>query len=137
MVRDFLDRFEEQSPYFPHRIKTRLNLTLVSGMLASPVIDQWIVPRLNEIENLTAEVKTINNVFYGDSVTVTGLLTGQDIYHQLREQIAGDIILLPANCINFEGVFLDDWTPAMLQARLKKTIEFIDTDFVSFIEKLK
>ncbi len=137
MAREFIDRFEEQSSHFPHRIKTRLELTLVSGVLAAPIINRWVIQRLNEIENLTAKVQTVKNEFYGNSVTVTGLLTGQDILNQLRDQAAGDIILLPANCINFDGIFLDDWTPAMLQTRLKKPIEIIDNDFVTLIEKFK
>lgn len=137
MARDFIDRFEEQSSHFPHRIKARLELTLVSGVLAAPILNRWVVPRLNQIENLTVKVQTIENKFYGNSVTVTGLLTGQDIYNQLPDQLSSDIIILPANCINFDGIFLDNWTPEILQTRLQKPIEFIDTDFVSFIEKYK
>ncbi len=136
MVREFIDRFEEQSSHFPHRINTRFELTLVSGVLAAPIINHWVVPRLNRIENLTARVQTIRNEFYGNSVTVTGLLTGQDIYNQLRNQKTGDIILLPANCINFDGIFLDDWTPAMLQTKLQRPVEIIDNDFIALIQKL-
>jgi len=136
LARDFIDRFEEQSSHFPHRIKTSLELTLVSGVLAAPIINRWLVPRLNKIENLTAKVQTIENQFYGNSVTVTGLLTGQDIFNQLRDQASSDIILLPANCINFDGLFLDDWTPAMLQAQLQRPVKISDNDFVALIQKL-
>ncbi len=137
MARDFIDRFEEQSLHFPHRIKARLEVTLVSGVLAAPIINRLVVSRLNQIENLTIKVQTIENEFYGNSVTVTGLLTGQDIYNQLRDQLSSDIIILPANCINFDGIFLDNWTPEMLRIRLRKPIEIIDNDFVSFVEKYK
>ncbi len=136
MTRDFMDRLEEQTSHFPHRIKTRLKLTLVSGVLAAPIISCWLIPRLNEIENLVAEVQVVKNEFYGDSITVTGLLTGQDIYHQLLNEKIGDIILLPANCINYDGIFLDDWTPAMLQSHLERPVEIVDNDFITLIHKL-
>jgi putative radical SAM enzyme (TIGR03279 family) len=136
MARDFIDRFEEQSLYFPHRIKARLEVTLVSSVLAAPIINRWVVPRLNQIENLTVKVQTIVNEFYGNSVTVTGLLTGQDIYSQLQRYSSGDVIVLPANCLNFDGIFLDDWTPAMLQDKLRRPVEIVDNDFITLIQKL-
>ncbi|UCE04979.1 MAG: DUF512 domain-containing protein, partial [bacterium] len=137
MARDFIDRFEEQSMDFPHRIKIKRSITLVNGVLAYPIINQWVIPRLNKIENLTGTIRIVKNKFYGNRVTVTGLLTGQDIYNQLRNQQIGDIIVLPSNCLNFEGLFLDEWTPEMIQSRLQKPIEFIDNDFSLFLEKLK
>jgi len=137
MAKDFIDRFEEQSLDFPHRIKIKRSITLVSGVLASPIINQWVIPRLKKIENLTVTIRIIKNKFYGNRVTVTGLLTGQDIYNQLHNQQIGDIIVLPSNCLNFEGLFLDEWTPEMIQTRLQKPIEFIDNDFSPFLEKLK
>lgn len=137
MMREFIDRFEEQSLRLPHRIKSRRELTLVSGVLAAPIIDRVVIPRLNLIQNLTARIQIIKNEFYGERVTVTGLLTGQDIFNQLRRQKIGDILVLPANCINFDGIFLDDWTPAMLQTKLQRPIEIIDNDFISMIQKLE
>lgn len=136
MAREFIDKFEEQSSHFPHKIKTSLELTLVSGVLAAPIINRWVVSKLNQIENLTARVQTIQNEFYGNSVTVTGLLAGQDIFNQLRNEKTGDIILLPANCVNFDGIFLDDWTPEMLQSQLQRPVEIIEDDFFSLIQKL-
>jgi putative radical SAM enzyme (TIGR03279 family) len=136
MTRDFLDRFQEQSQHFPHRINTSLSMTLVSGQLAAPVISRWIIPVLNKIENLAANVVTVPNNFYGTSVTVTGLLTGQDIYAELSKHELGDIILLPANTLNFDGIFLDDWTIEMLQEKLGRPIEVVDYNFDELIKKL-
>jgi len=137
MARNFIDQFEEQKQYLPHRIKRSRTVTLVSGVLAAPIIERWVIPPLNRIENLTAEVVAIANSFYGDSVTVTGLLTGQDIYKQLSRRSLGDIVVLPANCLNYDRIFLDDWTPEQLQGQLKKPLEIVDNDFLSFLEKLK
>ena len=136
MVRNFIDQFEEQSQDLPHRINNECSLTLVSGVLASPILDQWVVPRLNKIENLNVTLQTVENEFYGKSVTVSGLLTGQDIFNQLQNQPSGDMIILPANCLNFDGLFLDDWTLDELSAKLKRAIEVVEDDFASVIEQL-
>lgn len=134
MMRNFIDRFEEQSQDFPHRIKNQRSLTLVSGMLASPMINRHVVTRLNKVENLSVNLITIENNFYGNSVTVTGLLTGQDIYQQLRDQSLGDIIILPANCLNHDVIFLDNWTIEMVQNGLHRPVEIIDFNFNSLMK---
>jgi len=137
MARDFIDRFEEQSQQFPHRISTRKELTLVTGVLAAPIMADTVLPRFNRIENLQAKLSVIQNEFYGASVTVTGLLTGQDIYHQLRDAALGDVIVLPANCVNYDGLFLDGWTPELLQQRLQRPVQLIDTDFMALFENVE
>lgn len=136
MTRDFIDRFKEQIPSLPHRISHPLSMILVSGVSASPVLKKWVEPHLNKIENLTVSVQTIKNEFYGPSVTVTGLLSGQDIFTQLKNNAHGDIFVLPSNCLNFEGIFLDDWTLEDLQSKLKRPVEVVEGDFISLFEKL-
>jgi putative radical SAM enzyme (TIGR03279 family) len=135
MTRDFLDRFQEQSQHFPHRINTSRSMTLVSGQLAAPVISRWIVPVLNRIENLHVNLVTVPNNFYGTSVTVTGLLTGQDIFAELSRHELGDVIVLPANTLNFDGIFLDDWTLEMLQSKLERPIEVVDNNFDALLKE--
>lgn len=137
MTRHFIDRFKEQSFQFPHRIKADKTMTLVTGMLAAPMIETVVLPRLNQIERLNAKLKIVRNEFFGPSVTVTGLLTGQDIYQQLKDQALGDVIVLPANCINYDGVFLDDWTLEQLGQRLERPVELIDTDFIRLFESFE
>lgn len=136
MTREFIDRFQEQSQHFPHRINISRSIALVSGQLATPVISKWVVPALNAIENLDVRLVTVPNNFYGASVTVTGLLTGQDIFAELSKHPLGDIVVLPANTLNFDGIFLDDWTIEMLRDKLERPIEVIDNDFDGLIKKV-
>jgi len=109
---------------------------LVTGVLAAPIIEKHVIPRLNQIENLSTSLCVIMNNFYGNSVTVTGLLSGQDIFTQLSKTELGEKIILPANCLNFEGIFLDDWTPKDLEKKLDRPVEFVENDFVSMIGML-
>ena len=137
MTRSFIDLFEEQTIDFPHRISQQRSMLLVTGKLAAPILQNWVIPRLNKIENLKTDLQIIENQFYGNSVTVTGLLTGQDIYQQIAEQNRYDVIVLPANCLNYDGIFLDNLSPQELQNKLQRQIEIVDNDFVELIERIK
>jgi hypothetical protein len=62
----------------------------------------------------------VENKLMGKSVTVSGLLGGKDIYAVLKkESDLGNVIFLPPNCLNDDNLFLDDWTPGILEKKLK------------------
>ena len=70
-------------------------------------------------EGLDINVYPIRNDFFGHSITVAGLLTGQDIVAQLQDKELGDELIFPSVCLRAEGdVFLDDMTPEELSERL-------------------
>lgn len=129
MLRYFMDDFAEKSPTFPAEIKQQTSVRLVTAKLAAPFIQQTVASRLNQIANLHVDVLTVENRFYGDSVRVTGLLTGQDIHAQLSQLPLADLIVLPSNCINYDGLFLDDWTLPQLQQQLQQNIAVLSIDF--------
>jgi len=107
MTRQFIVDFNRRKRYLPEKVEKPLKLEIITGRLAAPVIEKAIIPELRKIENLQVRLKTIDNIFWGDSVTVTGLLTGKDILNQ----IAGsdeDMVMLPPNCLNSDDLFLDD-----------------------------
>ena len=92
-------------------ISKPLNITLITGKLAEPVLREFVLPYLNGQAKLTADLLSIDNRFFGNSVTVSGLLTGRDILNQLPKDFTSDCIFLPPNCINEDGALLDDMTP--------------------------
>ena len=64
-------------------------------------------------------VYPIENRFFGEQITVSGLLTGKDISEQLADKPLGDALLIPAECLRAEGdVLLDDVTPDDLSRTL-------------------
>ena len=66
---------------------------------------------LNQIENLTVNLFEIKNDFYGDSVSVAGLLTAKDIISQLRNEKLGDALWCSHRILNDDMTLtLDDWT---------------------------
>jgi NifB/MoaA-like Fe-S oxidoreductase len=71
------------------------------------------------VEGIKINVYPIKNNFFGENITVSGLLTGKDIYEQLADKELGDALLFPAVCLRAEGdLFLDDMTPEELSKKL-------------------
>jgi len=133
MVRTFLDEFEQAQRRFPKRLPTPLQISLVTGVAASGVL-QEVVTRLNRIANLEVDLHIVANDFYGSSIWVSGLLTGGDIYQQLKDKTLGEVIHLPPNCLNDDGLFLDDWTLEDLASRLHREVRRFEGDFLNFFQ---
>ena len=73
-----------------------------------------LVARLNVIENVQIDLLPVDNDFFGHGITVSGLLTGRDMAARMRDGIQRDLVLLPPNCVNGEGLTLDDMTVPQL-----------------------
>jgi len=110
-VRSFLDKFNQEKKIIPEKLNNSKKISIVTGALAYEIIRDNVLPFLNKIDNLKVNLFKINNDFYGDSVTVAGLLTAKDIISQLRGKDIGDSIWCSHRILNDEGTLtLDDWT---------------------------
>ena len=82
-------------------------------------------------------VYQIRNDFFGEMITVSGLLTGQDLKAQLMGQELGDVLLLPCNLLRSgEEVFLDDVTLSELENALQVPIHIVKSDGQCLYEEL-
>ncbi|MBU3091958.1 DUF512 domain-containing protein [Clostridium sp. CF011] len=83
---------------------------------------------------IKTDVKKINNVFFGETITVAGLLTGNDIIKQLRDEKLGDYLIIPSNMLkkgyelgNYEEqILLDNITISDLEKSLNTKILICD-----------
>ncbi|MCR4934457.1 MAG: DUF512 domain-containing protein [Lachnospiraceae bacterium] len=83
--------------------------TLVTARLAYPYMKRFSDMVMAEYPKVSIDVVPIRNDFFGEKITVAGLLTGQDIIAQLKEHGAKKDILLPRNVLKAdEDIFLDD-----------------------------
>lgn len=134
MLRYTLDAFQQQKFLFPASLSAPATATLVTAMLVGSTIAGEILPSLNHVGNFKADLAIIPNEFYGNSIHVTGLLTGQDIFQALSRRELGDRVYLPANCLKDDSVFLDDWTIAELSAKLRRPVIPLHNDFTKIFE---
>jgi putative radical SAM enzyme (TIGR03279 family) len=131
MMRKLLDDFKSKQRLLPKSLKESLKITLVTGISAFRLIKQLVEEKLNHIRSLRIQLVTVKNEFFGHSVTVTGLLVGRDIINALKEKrILGDIILLPPDCLNQDGLFLDDLSPRDLERELGRRVVLGSCDLV-------
>ncbi|MEM9119204.1 MAG: TIGR03279 family radical SAM protein [Cyanobacteria bacterium P01_F01_bin.56] len=93
-IRQFLTAFETAAAALPARLMTPQRFTWVVGNAVAQAF-QPILQRLNQVEQLTVEMVAMNSDYWGQAITVTGLLTGHDLLHHLSDRVLGDGILLP------------------------------------------
>ena len=114
MVRSFIDSWEHDKGQLPADWPGT-HLGIVTGELGERFV-RPIIEELGQTPGLDAELVVVKNDFFGTDITVSGLLTGKDILESIRGK-QWDVGLLPPNCINGEGVTLDDMTVAQLQEK--------------------
>ena len=133
MVRSFLDTWDEASKRLPARIAKAVRIGLLTGRLAERILVP-LVTRLNDIENVQIDLLPVDNDFFGHGITVSGLLTGRDMAVRMRDGIQRDLVLLPPNCINGEGLTLDDMTVPQLAKEAGVSLAVGGYDLVESLE---
>ncbi len=112
-------------------------VSVITGMAAYEHISSLAKELTSRVEGLTVNVYPIANKFFGESVTVAGLITGGDVVDQLSGKDLGDALLFPAVMLRADGdVFLDDMTPDALSQQLGVPVRATESDGAKFISAL-
>lgn len=106
------------------------SFTIATGCAAEPFIARLVEEAKKKFPRLCGEVVGIVNDFFGHSITVSGLVTAQDLIAQLRDRpTLGERVLIPANMLRHgEGVFLDDYTVEEVERALARRLFVSETD---------
>lgn len=125
-IRQFLKTFQKAARKLPKQLSLPRRFTWVVGNAVAPAF-QPILHRLNQVENLEIQLVAIASQYWGQEISVTGLITGQDILQALEGQDLGDAILLPSVMLKHdEAKFLDDLSLTELSDRLHTPILPLD-----------
>jgi len=135
--RDMIDNFNRVYSTFPGKIEKQVKITWVTGTLAADILEKYIISKLRQITNLEIDIVAIENKFYGEAISVSGLLVGQDIYAQLKERNNGNLILLPPRVLNHNGLLLDDWTIKELEKKLLVPCHVFTEDISDLLNIIK
>lgn len=139
MLRLLLDEFAEamEEDRINGRQARAKHITLATGRLAYRFIKQMAKQMEERYEGLQIDVIAIRNDFFGEMITVSGLLTGQDIMAQLKDRDLGEKLLLPQNVLKSgEPVFLDDYTLDDIEKALQVRIDIVKSSGRDFIEAI-
>lgn len=111
--------------------------SIATGALAYKYICKLIEKTEKKWHNISCKVYKIRNDFFGETITVTGLITGQDLIAQLKNQPLGDTLLLTSNMIKRDSdLFLDDYTISDVENALNVKIKIIDNDGFSLFDAI-
>lgn len=109
-------------------------VSLATGVAAYEQIASMARRLAERVPGLTVRVYRIVNRFFGETVTVSGLLTGTDLMDQLAGEDLGDELLFPETMLKAdEDLFLDDTTPAMLSRKLGVPVRPCRSDGGAFV----
>ena len=117
-------------------------VSVATGCLVAPVFRDFSRQIEKVYPHIRVMVHDIRNDFFGESITVTGLITGQDLIAQLKEKKdsgtdLGDVLLIPTNMLRSgEEVFLDDLTVTDVKNALDMDVRIIDVSGADYIRAI-
>ncbi|MBR3040846.1 MAG: DUF512 domain-containing protein [Lachnospiraceae bacterium] len=158
MVRNFVNEFSELyrekfkiEPVFSEMIHKNDDLTavqdidysgrkqisVITGRLFGPVLKECTKNLERVLPELKINVYEIRNDFFGEMITVAGLVTGRDIIAQLKEKEIGEALILPDTMIRCYGdVFLDDITVSEVETTLHCKADIVKSNGADLIRKV-
>lgn len=117
--------------------KQTRKVTLATGELAYPMMQKFSQQVSERFPQVTVQVRKIVNDFFGHSVTVAGLVTGQDLLAQLEDIQIGEQLLIPANMLRHEqDRFLDDITLTEVSKRLGVEVVPVENDAFDLLDRM-
>ena len=112
-------------------------VTLVTGVAAYGLIRHICDLCENKYSGLKCSVYSIRNDFFGEGITVSGLITATDIIKQLKGKDLGDVLLIPASMLRKQrDMFLDSITVDELSAALGIKVEYTENDGFEMIDRI-
>ena len=112
-------------------------VSIATAKLAYPTIVKLAQEVQDKYPNIQIQVYCITNHFFGEKITVTGLLTGQDIIAQLKNRDLGEELFLPSNVLKAdEDIFLDDISLKELSDSLQVPVNIIQSEGEDFVNKI-
>lgn len=149
MMRLFIDEFKEalanikkEDGYKSLQKNIVKTVTMATGKLTFSIIQKFTSEIMDLFPGISIRVICIRNDFFGETITVSGLITGQDLINQIREvkdkgEILGDILYIPSNMLRMgEQVFLDDVTVNDVESALGMRLVAIESGGKEFIDAI-
>lgn len=138
MMRLLWEEFIEAYNELPEKeFKEKMIVSVATGVLAYDMIRKMSDMLEAKVKNLKINCYRIVNNFFGEKITVSGLITGIDLMEQLKGQELGERLVLPTNILRSgEDVFLDDYTLEDVKKALDTDIVIAPSDGKGFIDSI-
>lgn len=127
LVRELLDDWTYTREGLPPRLFSGVSATLVCGTLIAPTLAK-LAAEASQITGARLMVRPVRNSYFGDTVTVSGLLTGADVLSELKTMALSDVVCIPRAMLDEMGErTLDDMTTEALAQALGVPVEPVAT----------
>jgi NifB/MoaA-like Fe-S oxidoreductase len=127
-IKDELDFADE------YKFKAPRTVSIATGYASYKHISEYCRAIEKRFEGVTVHVYPIKNNFFGEEITVSGLLTATDMQEQLLDKELGDALLIPSATLRAEGdLFLDGKTPEELSEALGVELCTVDNTGEDFV----
>lgn len=137
MMRLLENEFAEALKEAEDESKRQRKISIVTGKLAAPLLEELSSRFMQKFPHIVVQVIPIRNDFFGERITVSGLLTGQDLMAQLKDMDLGEKAFLPCNLLRSgEEVFLDDVTLEELKNALQVRIDIVKSSGQDLVHAL-
>lgn len=147
MMRIFIDEFNAALKQVQKHIKRKKlknsvsrTLTMATGKLTYPIIKSFAAQIMGLFPKVRINVCCIQNNFFGETITVSGLITGEDLIKQLQErknngEYLGDVLQIPSSMLRMgEQIFLDDITVSDVEKALGMKVVAVESGGKEFID---
>ena len=129
MLRSLMDEFEQACNTAEDGEIKPCSTSIATGELAYKYICGLVENASKKWHTIDCRVYKIRNDFFGETITVTGLITGRDLIAQLKDKPLGDTLLLSSNMVRRDDwVFLDDITVTDVERELGVSVRIVEND---------
>ncbi|MBE6712240.1 MAG: DUF512 domain-containing protein [Ruminococcaceae bacterium] len=119
-------RYRKEEGLWDKLSQKPLSITLLTGMAAKNYLEEIAEAIMQALPFLTLRVRAVKNRFFGETVTVAGLLCGCDLVQAAREENP-EILFIPAVSLRHErDLFLDDYSLEQLKKEVKCPVYIIE-----------
>ena len=135
MAREIITRFNYSKRRLK-KIQSDKRVLFLTGYSAYPFLKKEILPYVKNELIFNLDIHPVTNHFWGEMVTVSGLLTGQDLLRVAREKANEyDTVVLPPNCLNNDELFLDNLSLKQFRIALGKEVIFGQYNMVNTLKE--
>lgn len=137
MARSLMDEVLEALSSGKFSPPKKREISLATGVLAVPILTGLLEQIREKFPEITVHLYPIINHFFGEEITVAGLVTGQDLVAQLKGKPLGEYLLIPSVMIRpKECDFLDDYTIKEVESTLQTRVRIVQSDGMSFVRAI-
>ena len=136
MIRLLMEEFEEAIKDFDGDDR-KIEVSMATGVLAYDYLKMLVDKLTEKFPNVNVHLYKIINHFFGENITVAGLITGQDLMAQLKGKELGTCLLLPCNMLRSgEEILLDDVTLSDIKHSLQVEVDIVKSSGQDFIKAI-